>query len=142
MYRIVYMSRPTRGMNIEDADDLLSRAKKNNDRNGITGILIHDRRRYLQYLEGDEAKVEETFGRISIDQRHQAVIRLKSGTISRRQFPGWAMASKLVADDESLTDAVTRLVKDCDRDVAEELLKFAKARDEAASTEAARPDRT
>ena len=142
MYRLVYMSRPTREMDGDEADDLLHRAKNNNDRNGITGILIHDRRRYYQYLEGEEAQVEATFARISLDKRHQAIIRLKSGTINRRQFPEWAMASKIVTSDESLRASVERLVQNCDHEVAAELLKFAEARDRAAANEATRPNRT
>ncbi len=132
MYCLVYMSRPTREMGDEEVRDLLRRAKINNGRDGITGILIHDRRRYLQYLEGDEARVEATFARISIDPRHQAIIRLHSGTISGRQFPEWALASKISAEDGSLKGAVQRLVRNCDREVADELLKFAEARDRAA----------
>jgi len=141
MYCLVYMSRPTREMDGDEADDLLRRAKNNNDRDGITGILIHDRRRYYQYLEGDEAKVEATFARIAMDKRHQAIMRLKSGTISRRQFPGWAMASKTVTADESLRASVERLVQQCDHELTAELLNFADARDRAASREATRLDR-
>ncbi len=132
MYCLVYMSRPTREMGDDEVRDLLRRAKINNGRDGITGILVHDRRRYLQYLEGDEARVEATFARISIDPRHQAIIRLHSWTISRRQFPEWALASRISAKSGSLKGAVLRLVRDCDREVADELLKFAEARDRAA----------
>ncbi|ATW04830.1 BLUF domain-containing protein [Sphingorhabdus sp. YGSMI21] len=140
MYCLVYMSRPTREMSGDETEDLLRRAKNNNDRNGITGILIHDRRRNYQYLEGGEAEVEATFARIATDRRHQAIIRLKSGTIGRRQFPEWAMASKTVAANESLRDSVERLVRHCDEQLATELLNFAEARDRAAANEAARPD--
>lgn len=125
------MSSPSHEMVQEEVKGLLRRAKVNNDRDGITGILIHDRRRYLQYLEGDQAKVEGTFARISIDPRHRAIIRLHSGTITRRQFPDWAMASRVSAMEGTLKDSVQRLVQNCDRDVADELLKFAAARDRA-----------
>mgnify|MGYP003632172962 CR=1 FL=1 len=131
MYCLVYMSSPSHEMGQEEVKGLLRRAKVNNDRDGITGILIHDRRRYLQYLEGDQAKVEGTFARISIDPRHRAIIRLHSGTITRRQFPDWAMASRVSAMEGTLKDSVQRLVQNCDRDVADELLKFAAARDRA-----------
>ena len=141
MYCLVYMSSPTHEMDDEEVRALLGRAKRNNDRNGITGILIHDRRRYLQYLEGGEAEVEATFARISADTRHRAIIRLHGLTISRRQFPGWAMACKMSGADGSLKACVEPLVKDCDRAVAEELLKFAEARDRAACDQTARADR-
>lgn len=131
MYRLVYMSTPKRPLSREDLDAMLAAATRNNNRNGITGILIQDHKRFLQYLEGNEGRVEETFARISLDKRHHAIFRLKSGVIVRRQFPGWSMASKTVNQDGSLTNVVRELVKDCDRDVAEELLNFAAARDRA-----------
>lgn len=131
MYRLVYMSTPRHPLPREELNAILAAATKNNNRNGITGILIQDQKRFLQYLEGDEARVEETFARISMDKRHHAIFRLKSGAIIRRQFPGWSMASKTVDHGSSLTSAVGELAKGCDRDVAEELLSFAAARDRA-----------
>ena len=138
MYCLVYMSSPTREMDDEEVQELLRRAKQNNDRDGITGILIHTRRRYLQCLEGEEARVEAAFARISLDRRHRAIIRLQSGTIDRRQFPGWALASKMAVNGGSLKEIVEPLVRNCGRAVANELLKFAEARDRAASDQATR----
>lgn len=132
MYRLVYMSTPKRSLSSAEISGILAAATRNNGRNEITGILIQDRKRFLQYLEGNQQKVEETFARISMDSRHHAIFRLKSGIIDRRQFPGWSMASKTVDEDRSLTDAVKELVRNCDREVAAELLNFAEARDRAA----------
>ena len=132
MYRLVYMSTPKHSLSSAEISTILAAATKNNGHNGITGILIQDRKRFLQYLEGSEDKVEQTFARIASDSRHHAIFRLKSGLIVRRQFPGWNMASKIVDEKRSLTDVVREIVKDCDRDVAAELLKFADARDRAA----------
>lgn len=132
MYRLVYMSTPTRSLACEELHAIVSAATRNNNRNGITGILIQDHRRFLQYLEGNEEQVEATFARIALDPRHHAIFRLRSGMIDRRQFPEWSMASKIVDQCGSLTDVVRELVKDCDREVAKELLSFAKARDRAA----------
>ncbi|MFT6008192.1 MAG: hypothetical protein ACI9TB_001421 [Parasphingorhabdus sp.] len=140
MYCLVYMSSPSHQMNPVEVQALLRRAKHNNDRDNITGILIHDHRRYLQYLEGGQAEVEATFARISVDPRHHAIIRLHGLTIDRRQFPGWAMASKITRPADSLKSCVERLTQDCDAQVADQLLKFAEARDRAAFEQAARLD--
>jgi len=138
LYCLVYMSSPSHEMNPVEVQALLRRAKHNNDRDDITGILIHDRRRYLQYLEGGQAEVEATFARISADPRHYAILRLHGLTIARRQFPGWAMASKISRPDDSLKSCVERLTQDCDAQVADQLLKFAEARDRAAFQQTAR----
>lgn len=132
MYRLVYMSTPRQSLSPAELRAILVAATRNNHRNDITGILIQDRRRFLQYLEGREDKVEETFARISADPRHHAIFRLKSGVIGRRQFPRWSMASRTVDEHLSLTDLVKELVEGCDRDIAEDLLNFAQARDRAA----------
>ncbi len=132
MYRLVYISTPRPDISRAEVASILRAGRKNNVKNGITGLLIQDRRRFLQYLEGSQDKVEETFARISNDRRHSAIVLLKHGYIGRRQFPKWEMASKYVDADASLLPAVTDLVKDCDRDVASELMRFAEARDRAA----------
>ncbi len=132
MYRLVYMSTPKRPLSSTELRTILAAATKNNAHNDITGILIQDQKRFFQYLEGNQDKVEQTFARIASDPRHHAIFRLKSGLIDRRQFPGWSMASKTVDEQRCLTDAVRELVKCCDRNVAQELLSFAEARDRAA----------
>ncbi|MEP3227542.1 MAG: BLUF domain-containing protein [Parasphingorhabdus sp.] len=132
MYRLVYISTPKPDISRTDVEHILKAGRKNNAKNGITGLLIQDRRRFLQYLEGEAAQVEETFARIASDSRHSAVIQLKVGYIGRRQFPNWEMASKYIDDVDSLLPVVTDMVKNCDRDVAQELMNFAEARDRAA----------
>ncbi len=132
MFRLIYISTPKPEIRQADVAGILDSSRKNNSSIGITGLLIQDHRRFMQYLEGEQSKVEETFARISSDPRHFAVIPLKMGFIGRRQFPDWAMASKQVGRGNSLTDTVTKLVHGCDRDVSAELLSFAAARDRAA----------
>lgn len=132
MYRIVYISTPKPDIGPADVAGILEAGRKNNIRNEITGLLVQDSRRFLQYLEGEQDAVETTFARISCDNRHLAIIPLKMGLIGRRQFPDWAMASRLVDIDNSLENTVAELVVNCDHDVATELLDFAKARDRAA----------
>ncbi|QTD56374.1 BLUF domain-containing protein [Parasphingorhabdus cellanae] len=132
MYRMIYISTPQAEIGPADVDDILDASRKNNTYNNITGLLIQDKSRFLQYLEGDQQKVEETFARISCDRRHIAVIPLKSGYIGRRQFPNWSMASKYVDSDNSLVEAVSALIQNCDKEVSEDLLNFAEARDRAA----------
>lgn len=132
MFRLIYISTPKIGIGPDEVAGILEASRKNNPNNGITGLLIQDQRRFMQYLEGEQEKVEETFARISCDPRHSAVIPLKIGYVARRQFPDWAMASKHVDRKNSLSEAVTELVQNCDKDISTELLSFAQARDRAA----------
>ncbi len=132
MFRLVYLSTPKPEVGKPEIDEILASSRKNNGHNDITGLLIQDKKRFLQYLEGDQHAVEDTFNRIASDPRHTAVILLKSGFIARRQFPKWAMASKNADRSNSLSAAVSEMTTACDKDVADELLSFAAARDRAA----------
>lgn len=132
MFRLIYISTPKPEIGQADVASILDASRKNNESNDVTGLLIQDRRRFMQYLEGEQSKVEDTFARISADTRHTAVFPLKMGYIGRRQFPNWAMASKQVDREHSLEEAVSKMVQNCDRDVSAELLSFAAARDRAA----------
>ncbi len=132
MFRLVYLSTPKPEVGRPEIEQILASSRKNNGHNDITGLLIQDKKRFLQYLEGDQSAVEDTFNRIASDPRHTAVILLKSGFVRRRQFPKWAMASKNAERSNSLTAAVSEMTAACDKDVADELLNFAAARDHAA----------
>jgi hypothetical protein len=132
MFRLIYLSTPKPELGKPDIEQILASSRKNNCFNNITGLLIQDKKRFLQYLEGDQKAVEETYNRIASDLRHTAVIMVKSGFIARRQFPKWAMASKNTDRSNSLAAAVSEMTAACDKDVADELLSFAEARDRAA----------
>jgi cytochrome oxidase Cu insertion factor (SCO1/SenC/PrrC family) len=45
-------------------------------------------------LEGDKESVEELFAKISIDPRHDSVIKLQSTYVEKRQFEKWSMGFK------------------------------------------------
>ncbi len=132
MYRLVYISTPKPGLRSDDVAGILAASRKNNVENAVTGLLVQDERRFLQYLEGEQTQVDETFARIATDTRHSAIIPLKIGYIGRRQFPNWGMASKTINSPGSLRQAVAEMTGGCDPEVADELLRFADARDRAA----------
>ncbi|MDG5487602.1 BLUF domain-containing protein [Sphingomonas sp. BGYR3] len=92
MLQIVYVSSVRANLGTRDISDILTVSRRNNERDGITGLLYSDGGRFLQVLEGPQAAVEATFARISKDARHRATVILARATISERQFGNWAMA--------------------------------------------------
>ena len=70
---------------------MLASAGRFNDQNGITGFLLATDKAFAQVLEGPQANVAETYGRIVMDPRHAAVRLLIEEPIAARSFPGWAM---------------------------------------------------
>ena len=70
---------------------ILVDARRNNQRDAITGALICRHDIYLQLIEGPDAAIDALYARISKDDRHLDVRLLLSETDSERLFPEWAM---------------------------------------------------
>lgn len=75
-----------------EVERILSAARLNNRRSGVTGFLLFNGHRFLQHLEGPEAAVMETFERIRRDPRHRALVELGRKEAESRAFSNWAMA--------------------------------------------------
>ena len=88
--QLIYASRPF-GYDDLVLTGILSAARRNNARDGITGALICREDLFLQMLEGPRDVVTSAFARILRDDRHTEIVNLWSGDIDRRLFPGWSM---------------------------------------------------
>lgn len=71
-------------------------SKRNNEANGITGMLILYKDTFIQMLEGKQEAVYSKFDRIMNDERHDNVLVLFEGPVERRHFPSWKMALEVV----------------------------------------------
>lgn len=88
--QLIYASQPF-GFDDLALSGILNAARKNNQRDGITGALICREDLYLQMLEGRRDVVTAIYARILRDDRHTQVISLWTGDIETRLFPEWAM---------------------------------------------------
>ena len=79
---------------------LLSRARAKNDERGITGMLIRHDGCFLQALEGEDAVIDELYGKIRRDPRHTDVETLQDEAITQRKFSGWTMGFRDVSPGE------------------------------------------
>jgi hypothetical protein len=112
MLQLTYISSARRDVGKDDVEKILSASRRNNARDRITGLLVHDGRRFLQALEGDAELVERCFARISQDDRHRAVVRLSQREVTVRGFGDWAMAyhaAGVAGDKASMIEAVDAL---------------------------------
>lgn len=71
---------------------ILTAARRNNARLGITGALLYNAGNFAQILEGPLANVQRIFETIQRDPRHSDVAVIQSEFTDARQFPDWAMA--------------------------------------------------
>lgn len=91
MYRIIYKSRATGTIDKESLRDILYTSIQMNSLHGINGALIATRSSYLQFLEGEEIAVKETFSQIEQDSRHTNVEVIFSSEVTSPIFSGWRM---------------------------------------------------
>ena len=89
--RIVYQSRAVTPMTDVDLFYLLAQARERNEIADVTGLLLYDRGRFFQWLEGDERDLRPIWNSIRIDQRHRAILLLVDQPCAVRHFVGWDM---------------------------------------------------
>ena len=70
---------------------ILSAARRNNPREGITGALICRHDLYLQLIEGPAEAIDALYARIAEDDRHFDMRLLLTEPMGERMFPAWAM---------------------------------------------------
>ena len=70
---------------------LLDYARENNDRLGLTGMLLSTDGSFFQVLEGDRSMVESLYLRIATDKRHCQITKIVQEPIQERAFAQWTM---------------------------------------------------
>lgn len=91
IYYHVYISQATQPFTSEELTELLRKARENNSKLGVTGLLLYQDGVFMQALEGSEEAVTSLVNRIEADPRHRRMMKLLSGHQTERQFPDWSM---------------------------------------------------
>ena len=100
MHHIVYWSRATRTMTPMELVALLIGARMYNESMGITGALVYDGTQFMQVIEGEEAVIQDLYGRIIRDSRHRDAFKLADKAIAERTFVNWSMAFRELSPGE------------------------------------------
>lgn len=128
MFRLLYISTTRPSMDAAELDAILRSSQIANRAKGLSGLLIFDGRRFLQYLEGDEAVVRGLYAKIKADPRHYAVVTLRESHGKDRQFADWdmAMMAGLTASEfDQQVERISRLVEEADILTTAEIKGFA-----------------
>jgi hypothetical protein len=98
--QLIYCSRPClpEDERQQALESIMDTAGRRNSLHEITGCLGHSRDWFVQVIEGPEAAVAETYGRIAQDKRHSDVRKLLTREIRNRSFPEWSMMSVTLDD--------------------------------------------
>ena len=91
---LVYLSAATVWFSNQDLTDLLAKARENNTKLGVSGMLLFKEGNFLQVLEGESSTVIALFKKISKDPRHRKVVALSQAPIHQKDFPDWSMGFK------------------------------------------------
>lgn len=91
---------------MDHVDDLARAAARFNFEAGVTGVLLYDGLRFLQYIEGPEDTINVVYSRILSARSHCELIELGRGRVSGRFFPYWSM--RLLWVDASEIRSVAR----------------------------------
>ena len=92
MLQLAYISSSRSPVDQALLDEILAVSRRNNERCGVTGLLVSGGKRFLQVLEGPDQAVLTAFARIQNDHRHFALVVLATRPVTERAFGGWSMA--------------------------------------------------
>lgn len=113
MIFLVYVSSATQLFSETELVELLKRAKENNLRNGITGMLLYSNGNFIQVIEGEEDSVQTLHQKILTDPRHKNVITLLTRPLTQRMFSEWSMGFRnLDQTSEEITPGFTHFLQD------------------------------
>jgi len=108
MKRIKYVSEFSRQLDASDIQALEEQCVRNNQKIGVTGVLMVSGNLFFQVIEGPDDRVNELYDSILSDDRHTNVLKLADEQqVKERLFPDWAM--KIVSLDPSRAERLEPL---------------------------------
>jgi hypothetical protein len=93
------MSSATRPFSAADLINLLHKARINNTRLNVTGMLLYKEGNFLQLLEGEEQVVMDLYEFIKTNTDHHSATILDKTEISERLFGDWSMGFHNLQDE-------------------------------------------
>lgn len=100
MIKLTYTSVANHALSDAELETLLKQSRSNNADLDITGMMLYDRGRFVQMLEGKPEQVEELYNKICMDDRNSEHIVLEKSSVDNRVFDGWTMAFKRVTEQD------------------------------------------
>lgn len=100
LYQLIYLSSSSGAFSKEDLTDILTTSRRNNTRQGISGLLLYHEGTIIQFLEGGESIIQNLYNVIAMDMRHKGVLPLLKRKIEKRDFGSWTMGFKNITKEE------------------------------------------
>ena len=113
LFQTIYVSAATDQLKLADLPEILIRARDNNKKFGISGLLIFHEDTFVQVLEGPKLEIEVLLKKIESDPRHKNMKILLRKELEEKEFDHWAMgfvnSSLTVARPIGFVDLSTEL---------------------------------
>ncbi|WP_121908073.1 BLUF domain-containing protein [Ulvibacter antarcticus] len=103
-HTICYVSKLSEGFTDQDVNEVFETTQLNNNKAGITGILLFGFGNFFQVLEGEKKQIERLFDVILDDPRHHKIETLIHHDI---EFPIFASYSSTFNVVKTKTDLTT-----------------------------------
>lgn len=89
--QLIYTSFAEDYVKTKDVEAILDASSAYNEENHVTGVLLFDRLRFVQVLEGERGIVSKLYNKILLDGRHKDVTIIGFSSINERHFGHWTM---------------------------------------------------
>ncbi len=106
MVSITYVSSAISQFNETRLLDLVAQCQSNNERLGVTGILVYSDGNFMQVIEGADLVTDALYERIKLDARHRGIVTVHQQRIEFREFQGWSMAFNILPPKALRTNRV------------------------------------
>ena len=98
--QLIYVSDRNETCTDQDVGRILVSCKKNNPKQGITGVLLYSETKFIQMIEGEGEVVTELYAKIKKDTRHSNAMMIAYGPIAERSFPSFHMGLRKIHGNE------------------------------------------
>jgi len=92
IHQLIYTSTPKEGLTRTELQAILAVARRNNAREGLTGVLLYGGDQFMQVLEGPRPVIERLVHVLFADPRHKDMRIVLAHDVSQRDFGDWDMA--------------------------------------------------
>jgi hypothetical protein len=100
MIHIIYASVATEGFTSAQLTELLQKARVENERLQLTGMLLYSDGNFFQVLEGEPDAVDGMYKKLHLDKRHHQLTMVVREPIAKRYFADWSMGFSSVTPEE------------------------------------------
>src|SRR4030095_2666502 len=92
LQRLAWSSVPSSLFSAARLNEIIAPARRSNERNHISGMLLFSGAQFVSVLEGHERDLAILWLKLERDPRHSELIRIGEERCGERWFPEWLMA--------------------------------------------------